>query len=97
MNKNEKCTLWGILSGVGIIAAGATLVVATGGLALAAGGIGLGAALSGEVNAIQQACNDEKEFDEGSFFKNLAVGGVTGVISAGAGSAVSSLALKGAA
>ncbi len=63
MDKNDHCVLWGILSGVGIVAAGITLVVASGGAALIAGGIGLGAAVSGEINVIQQACNDKNEFD----------------------------------
>lgn len=94
MNKDESCTLGGIVSGIGIAAAGASLVVATGGAALIAGSIGLGAAISGETNVIQQACSDKKEFDGADFITNVAIGGATGIISTGAGVAASGLASK---
>lgn len=94
MDKSDQCVLWGVLSGIGIAAAATTLVVATGGTALIAGGIGLGAAISGEINVISQACNDEKEFDGADFITNVAIGGATGVVSAGAGGAASGIASK---
>ena len=53
MDKKDHCALWGIISGVGIVAAATVLVVASGGAALLAGGVALGASISGEVNVIQ--------------------------------------------
>ena len=51
MNKSDHCALWGLLSGAGIVVAGAALVFASGGTALLAG-VGLGASISGEVNVV---------------------------------------------
>ncbi len=94
MDKKDHCILWGILSGVGIAVAGTALVVASGGTALLVAGVGLGASISGEVNVVQQACNDKKEFDGTGFITNVGIGAATGIISAGAGGAASSLTSK---
>jgi hypothetical protein len=53
MDKKDHCLLWGIVSLIGIAAAGTALVVCTGGVALFAAGAGLGASISGECNVIQ--------------------------------------------
>ena len=68
-------------------------MVCTGGGALFAG-VGLGAAISGEVNVVQQAINDKEEFDGKSFATNVVIGGVSGAVSAGAGNTAAKLASK---